>query len=134
MIFQRTYVLYLIASLILLNITDYKYVHDRRLNSLKGQNDYFSGENANAGINYWNYRRRLEPENTTVLEILSIYYLMANNNSQAKETLNDALCTAPKDYKDRPKLLRSFVILSKTNTVNCQNRGYHDLFQSLFKL
>ena len=118
-IFQKTYVLYFLALVILLNITDFKYVQARRLNILAGQLNYFSGDNMVVGINYWNYRKRLNPNDIPVLKTLNYYYLSAKEDNLSKETMNHILCIDNLDDIDRPNLLKAYFLLTGNYKVNC---------------
>lgn len=122
MILQRTYILYLLAMIILLNITNFEHVHARRLNKLETQDNYFKGNNYNVAINYWNYRRRLDPNDIPALKALSVYYLLAKDNADARETINNALCIVPQNYKDRPMLLRAYINLAGNDKIYCNDK------------
>ncbi len=124
--------LYLLAALLLLNITNFDYVHKRRLNKLKSENYSLAGNNANVAINVWNYRRRLEPGNITVLKSLGKYYLLASDSIDAKETLNGLLCIDPPHDKDRPEFLRAYSLLAGSDKIHCKDKVIYDLLFKYF--
>jgi len=118
-ILKRTFMVYIITAIVLLKFVNFNLVHSHYLNGLMIETLVTNGENIDTDINYWEYKRCLNPDDLKALTNLAIYFLLTKDTSNAQSTLNKALCISPPDYPGREALLKTFKILKGNTEIHC---------------
>ncbi len=121
MVLKRTFMVYLLASLLMLKITDFHLIHYRCRFALLDQVKSTQGTNVDTAIYYWDFVRHLDRHDPVALENLVKYYLLAKDTAQAKDTLNKLLCMEGWHSPERPDFLNTYQVLTGRTSVNCQD-------------